>query len=110
MEYKRESFLMEKVKYFNVSMFFLRLVVGIVFVVHGSQKLFGMFDGIGLDGTAKLIEGSDLAQPYMIAVIWGTIEFIGGILLVLGVLARWAAVMIVLTIFIYLFKMDLAYS
>jgi len=101
---------MEKIKYFNVSMFLLRLIVGTIFIVHGAQKLFGMFDGIGLDGTAKLVAGLGLPEPYILAVIWGSVEFIGGIFLMLGVLARWAAVAIVLTVFIYLCRMGFTYS
>ena len=101
---------MEKPKLFNISMFLLRLVLGTVFIVHGAQKLFGMFGGIGLDGTSKLIEGLRFSEPYVFAIIWGSVEFIGGVFLLLGVLARWAAVAIVLTILVYLCRVDLAYS
>jgi len=31
----------------------LRIFVGIIFAAHGSQKLFGMFGGYGIAGTAQ---------------------------------------------------------
>ncbi|MBU1084210.1 MAG: DoxX family protein [Candidatus Omnitrophota bacterium] len=101
---------MEKTKFFNISMFLIRLVIGSIFIIHGSQKLFGMFNGIGLDGTSKLVEVLGFPEPYMFAEIWGCIEFLGGIFLLLGVMARWAAVAIASTVLIYMCKVDLAYS
>ncbi len=34
----------------------LRVVVGALFVGHGTQKLFGWFGGYGLDGTGQYFE------------------------------------------------------
>ena len=31
----------------------VRLIVGIIFIAHGSQKLFGAFGGYGLEGTGQ---------------------------------------------------------
>ena len=39
----------------------LRIVVGIIFAAHGSQKLFGWFGGYGLAGTAQWMESIGLA-------------------------------------------------
>ena len=33
----------------------LRVILGITFMMHGAQKLFGAFGGGGLDGTAKFM-------------------------------------------------------
>ncbi|MFC1480348.1 DoxX family protein [Candidatus Omnitrophota bacterium] len=94
----------------DFSMLTLRLVIGIICVAYGAQKLFGTFDGIGLEGTAKMVEGLGLANPYLFAMIWACIEFAGGIFLLLGILARWSAAAIVLTMLIRLWKINLAYG
>lgn len=102
---------MKKEKLFNLSMLILRTVIGIIFAAHGSQKLFGMFGGIGTEGTAKMVEALGfLTNSYLFAVIWGYIEFIGGIFIILGILSRWAASAIVVTIVIQLWKINLAYG
>jgi len=101
---------MEKQTLINLSMFTLRIILGVIFVAHGTQKLFGMFDGIGLEGTAKMIEGMGLSNPYSLALVWGCIEFVGGSFLMVGILARWCAVAIALTVLILLWKVNLVYG
>lgn len=100
---KRETFL-------DLSMFILRLIIGAIFIAHGSQKLFGMFNGIGIEGTTKIIEGLGWPNPDLTAIVWGCIEFIGGICLTFGIIARWAAVTIVLTMLVRLWEINLAYG
>jgi len=101
---------MDKNKFFNLSMFTLRVVVGFIFAVHGAQKLFGMFGGIGLEGTVKMVEGISFLNPYLVAVAWASIELVGGIFLIFGILARWSALFIMLTVLIHLWKFDLTYD
>ncbi|MFH1665384.1 MAG: DoxX family protein [Candidatus Omnitrophota bacterium] len=101
---------MKKENLHDLSMFTLRLIVGVIFAIHGAQKLFGMFNGIGLEGTAKLVEGLGLAKPYLVAAIWAYIEFVGGIFLILGIVARWAAAGIAFTVLVYLYKSSLVFG
>ncbi|MFQ5953085.1 MAG: DoxX family membrane protein, partial [Candidatus Omnitrophota bacterium] len=61
---------MDKEKMINPSMFFLRLIIGTIFIAHGAQKLFGMFGGIGIEGTAKMVEGLGFPNPLVVALIW----------------------------------------
>jgi putative oxidoreductase len=56
----------------------LRLVAGLMFAVHGAQKLFGAFGG----------QSVPLASLMGVA---GLIEFVGGLLIAIGLLASWAA-------------------
>lgn len=73
----------------------LRLAVGIVFVAHGSQKLFGWFGGNGLEGTGGFFEEAIGLSP---GIFWafsaGAAEFLGGILLFFGLLTRLGALLI----------------
>ena len=101
---------MEKEKLFDLAMFVLRAVLGVIFIAHGGQKLFGMFNGIGLEGTAKIVEGMGFPEPHIVALAWSCIEFIGGVFLILGILARWSAVAIVLVMAVQLWKISLAYG
>ena len=61
--------------------FVFRVFVGLLFLQHGLQKLFGMFGGIG-------------GQPVELLSLFGLaglIEFIGGIAITLGIFTRLAA-------------------
>ncbi len=97
-------------KMINPSMFVLRAILGTIFIAHGAQKLFGMFGGIGIEGTAKLVEGLGMPNPAAVAVTWGCIEFVGGLFLLLGILARWSATVIAVVVLIAAFKINLPYG
>lgn len=57
----------------------LRIVTGLMFMQHGLQKLFGMFGGVPPEAPAFIVYGA------------GTIEFVGGALVALGLFAGPAA-------------------
>lgn len=61
----------------------VRTVVGIIFMAHGAQKLFGAFGGPGLAGVVQTM------GPIGYLVTIG--EFFGGLGLLLGVLSRFSA-------------------
>lgn len=71
----------------------LRIVLGIVFTYHGALKLF--VTG-GLPGTAKYFASLGIPSSNIFAVIVAYVEFLGGILLVIGLLTRWASVFILI--------------
>ncbi len=70
----------------DFGLFVVRVIVGLLLVGHGTQKLFGWFGGHGLKGTAGWL-GSIGMQP---AIFWafmaGLSEAGGGLLLALGFL------------------------
>jgi putative oxidoreductase len=61
----------------------VRIVVGVIFMAHGAQKLFGAFGGPGLAGIVKMMG----PIGYLVAIG----EFFGGLGLVLGFLSRFSA-------------------
>ncbi len=69
----------------------LRLSVGGFFVGHGTQKLFGWFDGNGLDATAKGFEALGLRPGRPNAIAAGMAEAGGGALLAAGLATPLAA-------------------
>lgn len=67
-----------------------RIMVGIIFMAHGSQKLFGFFGGGGIEGTAGFMESLGLEPAYLMAFFAGVGEFFGGLFLILGFLTRFS--------------------
>jgi len=62
----------------------LRIVVGALFIGHGTQKLFGWFGGHGIEGTGGSMASLGYRPGRLHAVLAGTAEALGGLLLVLG--------------------------
>jgi len=75
----------------DLALLVLRLVVGLLFVGHGAQKLFGVFGGGGLEGTAGMFDNIGLRPGWLHARAAGTAEFAGGLLLALGLFTPFAA-------------------
>jgi putative oxidoreductase len=72
----------------------LRLVVGIAFVGHGTQKLFGWFGGYGPKGTGGFFASKGYRAPVVMAVVAGLSEAGGGTLLALGFATPLASAML----------------
>ena len=68
----------------------LRIVVGIVFLVHGYQKLFHM----GFHGVAGFFAHAGIPLPMLSAVVVTLVEFVGGIALIAGIGVRIAAALL----------------
>ena len=63
----------------SLSQLALRIPVGIIFVAHGAQKLFGSFGGYGLEGTGQFMESIGMQPGYQMAMLAGGAEFFGGL-------------------------------
>ena len=84
----------------DLGLLLMRLMLGVVFVFHGGQKLFGLFGGHGLDATAGWMDSIGIPFPMLSATLAGSAEFFGGLALVSGVGARWMAVPLAFTMFV----------
>ena len=78
----------------------LRIVTGLTFAAHGSQKLFGWFGGYGLAGVAQWMESIGITPGYLMAALAGSAEFFGGLALVVGLLVRPAAVSLLIAMLV----------
>lgn len=82
----------------------LRIVTGLTFAAHGSQKLFGWFGGYGLAGTGQWLESIGIAPGYLMAALAGGAEFFGGLALIVGLLVRPAAVSLLVAMLVAIFS------
>ena len=78
----------------------LRVPVGITFMAHGAQKLFGAFGGGGLEGTAQWMATIGLEPGYLMALMAGGAEFLGGLFILIGLLTRPAALVLAITMLV----------
>ncbi|WP_144939179.1 DoxX family protein [Paenibacillus sp. 32O-W] len=75
----------------------IRLVIGLLYIGHGAQKLFGWFGGYGPKGTGGWMESVGIKPGVLMAVLAGLMELVGGALFALGFLTPLAAALLVLT-------------
>ena len=81
----------------------LRLVLGGIFFKAGAGKLFGWFGGIGIAGATEFFQSIGIPFPALNVYFVGTIEFLGGIALLLGLFTRLAAFPFVITMVVAIF-------
>ena len=71
----------------DVALLIARVIVGVVFMAHGAQKLFGAFGGPGLSAVVAMMG----PLGYLVSIG----EFFGGLGLVVGFLSRFSAASII---------------
>jgi putative oxidoreductase len=67
----------------------VRVVLGVVFLAHGAQKVLGWFGGYGFQGTMRFMEHMGIPAAFAFLAI--AAEFAGGLGLIFGLLSRVAA-------------------
>ncbi|MFT4673081.1 MAG: putative oxidoreductase [Pseudohongiellaceae bacterium] len=78
----------------------LRVGAGVIFAAHGAQKFFGWFGGYGLEGTGGWMASIGIEPGVLMAALAGGAEFFGGLLLIVGLLVRPAAVVLAITMIV----------
>ncbi len=84
----------------------LRIVVGVVFFVHGYQKLFKL----GFHGVAGFFAHSGIPLPIIAAVVVTLVEFVGGILLITGLATRIPAALNAIDMLVAIFGVHLKHG
>ncbi|TWD93385.1 putative oxidoreductase [Neobacillus bataviensis] len=88
----------------NLGLLIIRLVVGILFIGHGAQKLFGWFGGYGLKGTGGWFDSIGMKPGITMALLAGLAELVGGVLFALGLLTPLAGIIIAGTMVMAILK------
>jgi len=65
----------------------VRVALGVVFIAHGGQKVFGWFGGPGLKATIQTFQ-QYMKVPPAATVVAAFIEFFGGVAMLVGFLSR----------------------
>jgi len=81
----------------------VRVALAIVFIAHGGQKVFGWFGGPGLKATIQTFQ-QYMKVPPAATVTAALIEFFGGLAMLVGVLARPAAIGIIAVMLVAIVK------
>lgn len=71
----------------------VRILLGFIFIMHGSQKTLGWFGGSGLEGFTGWLETQGISYYMSFTAAW--FEFIGGWLLLLGIFAELGALLVI---------------
>ncbi|WP_419883013.1 DoxX family protein [Peribacillus sp. B-H-3] len=88
----------------NLALLLIRLVIGLSFIGHGAQKLFGWFGGHGLKGTGGWFDSIGMKPGVTMALFAGLAEFAGGLFFAAGFLTPLAGILIALTMVIAIVK------
>ncbi len=88
----------------NIAILVLRIAVGVIFLAHGMQKLFGAFGGSGIEGFSGMLKGLGFAAPVFWSWVAAIAEGLGGLFLLLGVIPRISAALIAIVILVAIAK------
>jgi putative oxidoreductase len=88
----------------DLGLLIIRLVIGLSFVGHGAQKLFGWFGGYGLKGTGGWMDSIGMKPGVTMALLAGLSELVGGLLLATGVGTWIGALLIAATMLVAIVK------
>lgn len=86
----------------------LRLALGAIFILHGSQKVFAAFGGSGIQGFSGMLSGLGFSPATFWAYLAAYAELLGGICLVLGAYTRIAALLVSIVMLVAIFKVHLS--
>ena len=91
----------------SLALLLLRVPLGLIFMAHGSQKLFGLFGGPGVSVTLKTFE-EKMGIPPILTILAMIAEFGGGLGVLLGCVTRLSASGIAAVMAVAIYKVHLA--
>ena len=88
----------------SLGLLILRVVLGGAFVAHGAQKVFGAFEGPGMEGFKGMTKQLGLEPVEVMAPIGAYNEFAGGLSILLGFLTPLGALAIINNMIVAIWK------
>lgn len=80
----------------------IRVVVGLMFLLHGLQK-FGIFGGGGIQGVIGMFGNWGIPAPGIMAPFVAMVELVGGLLLILGLGTRIVTIPLIIIMLVAIF-------
>lgn len=87
----------------DLGILIIRVIIGVVFMYHGAQKLFGVFDGHGMEafaGHLAAMEKFTVPMPTVSAWLAALAEFAGGLFILFGLVTRIAVIPVIFTMIV----------
>jgi putative oxidoreductase len=93
-------------QYYDLALLFLRIGVGVIFIVAGWGKL------TGIEGTQEFFGGIGIPAAGLMAWVVALVEFVGGLMVLLGLYLRIPALLlaIVMVVAIFTVKLEQGFS
>ena len=82
---------------YDLGILLVRVIIGLGMAAHGAQKLFGWFGGHGPKGTGGFMESLGFRPGVVFAVMSGSGEFFGGLLILFGFLGPIGPALVIAT-------------
>jgi len=83
----------------DIALLIMRVILGVIFIAHGYPKLF-VFK---IPGFAQFLSQLGVPLPGLFAVIVTLVEFLGGILIILGIFSRWIGLLMAINMLVATF-------
>ena len=87
----------------DLALLVIRVVLGITFVLHGGQKLFGWYGGAGIKGTRSMMQNLGVAHPGLLGWMAALSEAGGGLFVLFGLVTPLAAALIISTMLVAIY-------
>jgi len=99
---------MRRWKMMDLASLILRLGLGVMFFAHGSQKVFGLFGGPGIEGFSKMLTGLGFKPALFWAYLGAYVELLGGLSLILGLLTRISSLLLLIFMVVATLKVHIS--
>ena len=73
----------------------IRLMLFVIFFYRGTEKLFGWFDGPGLEGTAQFLASLSVPLPQVFAFLFAVIQVAGSVAFLVGAGVRLFSILMI---------------
>ncbi len=80
----------------DIALLVIRLILGIIFIAHGYPKFFVF----GISGFSQFLSQLGVPLPGLFAIIVALVEFVGGILLILGIFSGWIGLLMTINMLV----------
>jgi len=88
-------------QYYDLAILFLRIAVGVIFIVAGWGKL------TGIEGTQGFFGNIGIPAPGLMAWVVAIVEFVGGIMVLIGLYIRVPSILLAITMVVAIFTVKM---